>query len=366
MTEVTRWGILGTGAIAQQFAQGLRALPEARLVAVGSRTAEGAERFGRIFNVPHRHADYCALVADPDVDVVYIATPHPFHAEHALLCLRAGKAVLCEKPFTLNAAEAQTVITEARARHLFLMEAMWTRFIPAIVQVRRWLAEGVIGEVRMVVADFGFRAPFDPHSRLFDPALGGGALLDVGIYPLSLASMVLGRPVRVVGLAHLGVTGVDEQSACVLEYAQGQLAVLYSAVRTTTPTEACILGTEGSIRIHAPMYRPERLTLSRTGGMDEVARRLPAWGKRVGRALGLERWWQRLRRASGVTQYFPFQGNGYHYEAAEVARCLQEGRLESPIMPLDETYALMQVLDQLRAQWGLVYPTEKDCGISGA
>ena len=359
MATITRWGILGTGAIAQQFARGLQVLPDARLTAVGSRTADSAERFGRAFDVPHRHADYAALAADPDVDVIYIATPHPLHAENALLCLRGGKAVLCEKPFTLNAAEAQTVIAEARARQLFLIEAMWTRFIPAIVQVRRWLAEGAIGEVRMVTADFGFRAAFDRHSRLLDPALGGGALLDVGIYPVSLASMVLGTPVRVTGLAHLGVTGVDEQSACVLEYAQGQLAVLYSAVRTTTPTEALILGTEGAIRIHPPMYRPERVTLSRTSGLEQMPSRLPARIKTVGRALGLDRLWQQLRRAPGAPHRFPLQGNGYNYEAAEVARCLRAGKLESDIMPLDETLAIMQTLDQLRAQWGLVYPGEQ-------
>ncbi len=358
MATITRWGILGTGAIAQQFARGLRALPEARLVAVGSRTAESAERFGQAFDIPRRHADYRALAEDADVDVIYIATPHPFHAENALLCLRAGKAVLCEKPFALNAMEARTVIVEARQRRLFLMEAMWMRYLPAIVQVRRWIADGVIGEVRMVMADFGFRAAFDPHSRLLDPALGGGALLDVGIYPISLASMVLGQPARVMGLAHLGATGVDEQSAYIFEYAQGQLAVLSSAVQTATPTEARILGTEGAIHIHAPMYRPERLTLTRKG-LADVPSRLPAGFKSLGRGLGLDRVWQRLRSAGGSDYHFPLHGNGYNYEADEVARCMRAGRLESAIMPLDETLAIMETLDQLRAQWGLLYPGER-------
>ncbi len=356
MTEILRWGILGTGIIAQQFARGLRVLPDARLVAVGSRTAETAERFGRTFDVPHRHASYSALAEDPEVDVVYVATPHPFHAENTLLCLRAGKAVLCEKPFTLNAAEARTVIAEARARRLFLMEAMWMRYLPAMVQVRRWLAEGVIGEVRMVTADFGFRAAFDPHSRLFDPALGGGALLDVGIYPISLAFMVLGTPTRVTGVAQLGETGVDEQSAYLFEYPQGQLAVLSSAVRTTTPTEAWILGTEGAIHIHPLMYHPERVTVRRH--LTEVSSRLPAPLKALGRALGLERPWQQARTRGGKTYHFPLKGNGYNYEADEVARCMAAGKLESAVMPLDETLAIMETLDQLRAPWGLVYPGE--------
>lgn len=362
MADNVRWGILGTGAIAQQFARGLQGLPDARLMAVGSRTAESAERFGRTFDIPHRHADYRVLAQDPDVDVIYIGTPHPFHAENTLLCLRAGKAVLCEKPFALNAAEAQMMIAEARARRLFLMEAMWMRYLPAMVQLRRWLAEGVIGDVRMVLADFGFRAPFDPHSRILDPALGGGALLDVGIYPVSLAFMVLGTPQRVTGAAHLGVTGVDEQSAWIFEYPQGQLAVLSAAVQTTTPTEARILGTEGAIHIHAPMYRPERLTLTRKKGLAEIPSRLPANIKSFGRALGLDRLWRRLRGAGGSDYHFPLHGNGYNYEADEVARCMREGRLESAIMPLDETLVIMETLDQLRSQWGLVYPGEAAAG----
>ncbi|MDX9953588.1 MAG: Gfo/Idh/MocA family oxidoreductase [Anaerolineae bacterium] len=361
MADNLRWGILGTGAIAQQFARGLRVLPDARLVAVGSRTAESAERFGHAFDIPRRHADYRALAEDPDVDVIYIATPHTLHAENTLLCLRAGKAVLCEKPFALNAAEAQMMIAEARARRLFLMEAMWMRYLPAMVQVRRWLAEGVIGDVRMVMADFGFRTSFDPQSRLLDPALGGGALLDVGIYPVSLAFMVLGTPQLITGAAHLGVTGVDEQSAWIFAYPQGQLAVLSAAVQTTTPTEARILGTKGAIHIHAPMYRPERLTLTRQG-LANFPSRLPAGIKSFGRALGLNRLWRRLRSAGGNDYHFPLHGNGYNYEADEVARCMREGRLESALMPLDETLVIMETLDQLRAQWGLVYPGEAAAG----
>jgi predicted dehydrogenase len=235
--------------------------------------------------------------------------------------------VLCEKPFTINAAEARRAIDLARASKLFLMEAMWTRYLPAVVAVRRLLADGAIGDVRMVSADFGYRTGYDPNRRALAPALGGGALLDVGVYPISLASMVLGTPDRVTGLAELGATGVDEQSAFVLGYPGGQLAVLHTAVRTRTPQDAVIMGTEGLIRIHAPWWVPKALTIDKPG-------------------------------QSPQTMDVPFEANGYNYEAAAVHRCLRAGLLESDVMPLDETLAIMQTMDTLRGQWGMKYPME--------
>lgn len=220
----TRWGIIGTGNIASQFARGLALLDDAELVAVGSRTAESAHEFGERFGARTRHASYADLASDPDVDAVYIATPHPLHLENTLLGLEAGKAVLCERPFAINAHQAEVMIATARKRGVFLMEAMWTRFLPHMVRLREIVASGAIGELRMLQADFGFRTSFNPQGRLFDPALGGGALLDVGIYPISLASMLLGTPTRVTSMAHLGATGVDEQSAIILGYGGGQLA----------------------------------------------------------------------------------------------------------------------------------------------
>lgn len=327
MTDKIRWGILGTGRIAGQFAQGLAVLPDAELVAVGSRAQGTAGAFGDEFGVPHRHASYEALAEDPDVDVVYVATPHSLHRENCILCLKASKAVLCEKPLTINAAEAEEVIALAREKGFFLMEAMWTRFFPAIEKTCQLLADGAIGEVRMISAGFGFRAPFDPQQRLFNPELGGGALLDVGIYPISLSFMVLGPPSRIVGLAHLGQTDVDEQAAMVLGYDQGQLAVLYTATRTEMPREAFIVGTEGQIRIHALWWRPDTLTLSVEGRKDKMLR-------------------------------FRLRGNGYNYEAAAVMECLRLGKLESEVMPLDETLIIMQTMDEIRAQWGLRYPME--------
>ena len=328
MTDKVRWGILGTGNIAKQLARGLAVLPDAVLLAVGSRSQENADGFGEQFDVARRYASYADLANDPDVEVVYVATPHSLHRENSLLCLQAGKAVLCEKPFAINATEAREVVALARERQLFVMEAMWTRFLPVMGRVRELLAGGVIGDVRLVTADFGFRTSFNPQGRLFNPELGGGGLLDVGIYPVSLAAMVFGpRPTRVSSMAHLGETGVDEQAAMILGYEQGQLAILSSAVRTRTPQEAFLMGTQGWIRIHTPWWMPTALTVSIQGQEDQ-------------------------------TETLPFEGNGYNYEAAEVMACLRAGRLESDVIPLDETLAVMETLDQIRGQWGLRYPME--------
>ncbi|MEI6169016.1 MAG: Gfo/Idh/MocA family oxidoreductase [bacterium] len=326
--KTIRWGILGPGRIAKKFALGLQSVPDAKLVAVGSRTPGKAEALAAEFGAPRVHASYEALAADPEVDVVYVATPHPMHLEAAMLCMKAKKAVLCEKPFTLNARDSQELIECARRENVFLMEAMWTRFLPPMVQVREWLARGAIGEPRMVMADFGFRTDWNPQGRALNPHLGGGALLDVGIYPLALASMVFGgAPLMITGQCHLGETGVDEQSAMVLSYPGGALAVLTCAVRTHTAHEARIMGTEGSIYLPGFWHATEA-TLTIPGKGSETAAPV-----RV--------------------------GNGYNYEAVEVGNCLRAGLKESRIMPLSETLTTMRTMDELRRQWGLVYPQEK-------
>jgi predicted dehydrogenase len=239
--------------------------------------------------------------------------------------LRAGKAVLCEKPFTINAAQAEDVIAVARQEGRFLMEAMWSRFLPAMARVRELVAEGAIGHVQMLSADFGFRAAVT-KGRLFNPELGGGALLDVGVYNLSLASMIFGAPSRVASLAHLGETGVDELAAMILGYDGGQMAILHTAVRTTTPQEAILMGTEGWVRLHSPWWRPDTFTVAVSGQEESV--------------------------------HLPFEGNGYGHEATEVMACVRAGKLESDVMPLDETLQILETMDQLRAQWGLKYPME--------
>ncbi len=324
---MTNWGIIGTGNIASQFARGLKFTPDAQLIAVGSRSQESADKFGDTFNIPKRYPTYEALVADPEVEVVYISTPHPFHFENTMLCLEAGKHVLCEKPFAMNITEARAMVGAARHKKLFLMEAMWTRFIPAMVKVKELIAAGTIGELRMLTADFGYRAGFNPKSRLLDPELGGGALLDVGVYPISLASMLFGTPQSISAKAHIGETGVDEQIALIFQYGDGQLAQLSAAVRTQTPQEAWIIGTEGSIHITPEWWHPVGFTLIKRGQAPE---------------------------------HFdiPFVGNGYQFEAIEVGWALRAGELESPIMSLDESLEIMQMMDTARKQIGLVYPMD--------
>jgi dihydrodiol dehydrogenase / D-xylose 1-dehydrogenase (NADP) len=241
-----RWGILGTGTIARQFATGLEDLPEAECLAVGFRSKASADRFADALDIPRRYASYEDLAGDPDVDVVYVATPNVFHEENVALCLKSGKAVLCEKPLTVNAREAERLVGLAREMGLFLMEGMWTRFYPLMGRVRTLISGGAIGEARMLAADFGYRVEVDPAHRRFAPALGGGALLDVGVYCASLSSMVFGPPSEVTGLAHLGETGVDEQSAAILKHRRGQLALFSAAIRTATPQEAMVAGTGGT------------------------------------------------------------------------------------------------------------------------
>jgi dihydrodiol dehydrogenase / D-xylose 1-dehydrogenase (NADP) len=327
MAERVGWGILGTGKIAVRFADDLRHVPGAVLTAVGSRRAETAEAFGARFHIPHRHADYAALVNDPDVDIIYVSTPPALHAPNARLALEAGKHVLCEKPFTLNARQAADLMALARARGLFLMEAMWMRFLPAIVHVRRILAEGTLGEVRLLSADFGLRFVFQPSGRLFAPELGGGALLDLGVYPVSLSHMVFGPPATITSLATMGPTGVDDQSGILLRFPAGQIAVLHTAMGVATPTEAVLIGTLGRLRLHSHFYRTDHLTLELPGRRERNLHYRPT-------------------------------GNGLHYQALEVMECLRQGRKESGTMPLGETLAVMETLDAIRAQWGLRYPDE--------
>jgi len=322
-----RWGILGTGTIASTFAEALLSLPDAALAAVGSRREESARAFADRFGIPRRHASYESLAADPEVDVVYVATPHALHRANTIACLEAGKAVLCEKPFALNAREARDMVACARSRGLFLMEALWTRFLPALRAVGRDIAAGAIGVPTLVTADFGFHAEPEAGSILYDPAMGGGALLDVGVYPVALASWILGRPDRVSALARLGHGGVDEVTAVTLGFPGGALAQVHAAIRLGTPQEAVIAGTEGSLRIHTPWWRGVRVTRSRSDAPD-------------------------------VTTEHPFPGNGYQLEAAEVMRCLRAGLRESPVLPLDGTVAVMETLDLVRERIGLRYPAD--------
>ena len=328
MDKVIRWGILGTGKIAQAMATALRDVPDAQLVAVASRTRESAERFGAQFAIERCHASYQALADDAGVDVVYIATPHTLHADNALMCLAAGKHVLCEKPFTMNAREAQTVVKLAHEKQLFLMEAMWSRFLPAVQEARRLIASGAIGTLQQLQADIGFIADFPPEHRLLNPALGGGALLDIGIYPLSMAAFFLGPVTQVQTLAEMGPTGVDEQAVFSLLHEGGGSSSCACTMRALSPTELTITGTLGRIRLPGRFYKPNHLIVEPMNGERRVVDA-------------------------------PFIGNGYPHEAIEAMRCIRAGLLESPLMPHAETLALMDVLDTMRAQVGLVYDADR-------
>ncbi|MCP4262322.1 MAG: Gfo/Idh/MocA family oxidoreductase [Planctomycetes bacterium] len=329
MSDKIRWGIIGTGFIAHQFARGLAVLEDARLAAVASRTKESAEKFAEEFGVTHRHVGVEELAGNENVDVVYVATPNTKHKGNTLRCLNGGKAVLCEKPFCINALEAAEMVECAREKGLFLMEAMWNHYFPAMVKVREIINDGAIGEVRQVHSNFSFRGEWDPNGLLLNPELGGGSLLDVGVYNIALVQMVYQRePTRISGMAHLGETGVDEQSSVTFGYDNGALAVLTSAIRTETRQEAAIYGTDGYILLPHAFWKPERIIV-KTSQEEEREYK------------------------------FDLVGNGYNYEAAEVMRCLRNGCLESPILPLDTSVAIMRTMDTIREQWGLVYPMEK-------
>jgi predicted dehydrogenase len=325
--DAIRWGILGTGRIAGDFATALGSLPDAELVAVGSRSPETAAAFAARFAASRWYGSYEELATDPNIDIIYIATPHALHLANAQLCLEHGKAVLVEKPFTLTGAQARNLVTLARERRLFLMEAMWTRCLPALIESRRRIDDGAIGEPRFLVADFGFSKAFDPGHRLFDREMGGGALLDVGVYLASLASLYLGPPVRIASQARIGRSGVDEDAALLFGYEGDRFAQLTASITTTTPQVATLFGAAGSIRLHAPWWKADRLTVAVDGRDAE-------------------------------TIHTPYVGNGYTHEAMEAMGCLRDGALESPLMPLDETVSVIETLDRVRAEWGLRYPGE--------
>ena len=321
-----RWGIASTGKIAASFTTGLRCLGDAEVVAVASRAQDAADRFGAAHGIARRYASYEALAVDNEVDVVYVGTPHSRHCADTLLFLDGGKHVLCEKPMAINEQQVVAMTDRAVANGRFLMEAMWARFLPAYTVLRALVEGGRIGEVRMVTGSFGFRAPFDPDHRLFAPALGGGALLDIGLYPVQLALMLLGEPERVAAVADIGSTGVDEQVAVTMGFGGGGVAVAEAALRTNLACTARVSGTDGAIDVPAFLHCPAYLDVQSGAGTTRVDT--------------------------------PMDGNGLHYQAMEVHRCLRAGETQSPIMPLADSRALARTLDRARAEIGLVYPSE--------
>jgi len=321
------WGFIGAGAIANRFMAGLMQVPDAYLAAVSSRTYEKARTFAGKYNAKVYKSTE-ELIADEDVDIVYVATPHTVHRENTLMAIEMGKPVLCEKPMAPNAKMVTEMVQAARKKRVYLMEAMWTRFFPAMKKVREWLDEGRIGKVQFVTADFGYYEEEDPSKIIFDPNTAGGSLLDVGIYPIAFAFMVFGKkPNRITGLADMASTGVDAAMGCTLGFEGGGLALLYSAMNAETPQVAEIIGQKG--RIVIPQFWSPREAHLYIGG-------------------------ELIESFKG-----DHEGEGYQFEIAAVQEDIRNGRLENELMPLHESIAIAEVMDELRSQWGLVYPFEK-------
>ena len=327
----TRWGVLATGGIADDFCRALALTPGAEIAAVGSRRQESADAFAARHGAARAHGSYDALLADPGVDIVYVATPHPFHEQNVLAALDAGKAVLCEKPLGMRATEAERMVAAARGHGLFLMEAMWMRCTPNIRRLVELAASGRVGEVRNVRADLGFVSPTDPDRRWNDPALGASTLLDVGVYPLTLVTALLGEPRTMTGSAALSDRGVDDAAGLVLTYDSGAVATVTCAQNAYTDSTATVAGDRGRIEVSRTIMAPPSLTV--VSGDDDAA-------------------------ADVVPEVVaePLIGTGMAHEAIEVQRCLREGLLESPLVPLDDTVLVARLLDQARQICGVRLP----------
>ena len=330
MKKEIRWGIIGCGGIANKFVGSAAVVDGARVVAAASRTPGKAAAFARKHQIEYAYSDYSELLENNEVDAVYIATTHNFHYENTRQALLANKPVLCEKPFTVNASEMRSLIKLAKRKQLFMMEAMWTRFLPAIVQVRKWLAEDRIGPIKQIRATFGFYFPFDPKHRLYNPDLAGGAVLDAGIYPLSFANMVMRqKPDEVKAVGEIGATGVDEQSSYLLRYESGCIAILNSAVNAWTVSRAEVIGTKGRIKI------PENF-------------------------INAQEAWLELKGHETVKKQFPVGDNtGFKFEIAAASDCIRNGLLENDVMPLADTLQLMETIDEIKKQLGLVYANDR-------
>ena len=324
-----RWGILGAGRIAAKFAGDLSLLPDAELTAISARSLVKLEAFSKQFPVDHAFTAHEELVKCADVDVIYVATPHGLHYQHVMLCLQHNKAVLCEKAFALNLAQAREMIELARKKRVFLMEAFWTKFLPQYEKVMETIRGGAIGEVKLIQADFGFKAPEPKAQRLFDPRLGGGSLLDIGIYPVFLTQSILGKPTQVHAFITPYESGVDEQCVITMKFAGGALAVLSSTFAADTPVEAMISGTEGRIVMRSRFHNA-------MGTLEVVL------GKNEPRSMEVHR----------------EPGFGYQFEARHVNECLRQGLAESPAMTHADTLMLMETLDRIRKTCDIRYEVD--------
>ncbi len=327
MNDKLGWGVIGTGRIAGLQVRDLQAA-ERRVVAVGSRQQASAEVFAERFEIPNRHGSYDALVADPEVDIVYVATPHTFHAANAQIAIEAGKHLLIEKAFTITAEQAKGLAGAARRKGVFVMEAMWTRFLPSMTRVMELLHKGAIGTPRVLLADHNQYIPRSRALRVHDPALGGGALLDLGVYPVSFASSIFGQPKAVTARGTLTKDGVDELTAVILEYDSGAQASLHCGFLAAGPNTATVIGSEGRIEIESVWYNQTGFTLYNQAGVV------------------VERYSHEI------------EGRGMQFQALEVERCINERISESSIMPLSESIEIMETMDEVRRQVGVVYPSQ--------
>lgn len=326
-TNLFRWGVIGPGRIAHKWARGLSTVEGATLHAVASRNVDRSKAFAQEFHAARAYDSYEALVSDPEIDAVYVATPHRFHYENAMLCLDADKPVLCEKPLTVNAGQARELVEKARAKGLFLMEGLWTRYFPIYHQVRQWLDKGEIGQVRLLTSTFGVRVPRDLEDRLLNPDLAGGALLDMGVYNIAISQWVYGQdPQSFAAQSYLGETNVDELTTVNLHYEDGAASQFTCSLRVTCTNDLWIYGTEGHIRIHPMFWDTTRAT--------------------------------RVTEGQELTVIEPFRGTGFEYEIEEAVRCIRQGKLESSTMPHAHTLANMELMDGIRAEIGLKYSFE--------
>lgn len=329
MEKTYNWGIIGLGKIARKFADDLRLLPNARLHAVASTSAERAGEFAVEYDCPNAFGTYEGITHCRDLDAVYIATPHVLHYENTMMCLKAGIPVLCEKPFSMNMTQTAEMVALAREKGVFLMEALWSLFIPAVETALQMVRDGKIGDVRLITADFGYHAPYKAESRIYNRQLGGGSLLDVGIYPALLMQAVFGAPARenIQATATFTADHVDESCGFMFRYPDNKMAIGHSSVAAYTPVEATFYGEKGLIRLHTRWHHAQKLSLLEYPAHDEEP----------------------------VVYDFPFDGWGYHFEAAHVMQCLSEGKTESDRVPLDFTLSLTQTLDDIREKIGLTY-----------
>jgi predicted dehydrogenase len=324
MERPYRWGILGAGNIANKFASALNYTEGSEVFAVASREAGKAKQFAEKYGASRSYDNYQKLAEDPDVDVIYIATPHAFHHDQAILCLRNQKPVLCEKPMALSFKQVNSMIEVANANKTFLMEGMWSRFMPAINKALELVEADVIGPVRYIRADFGFPAPYNLEGRLYNLKLGGGSLLDVGIYPLFLTTLFLGAPSTIRSLAKLAVTGVDEYCNIMFQYPGGEVASIFSSITIKTSLTAEIAGTKGRLLFHPPFYKTNTLTLEINNGESN-------------------------------SFSFPHEHNGFEYEIRQVTDCLDKGLTECPIMPHSMSLQMARVMDTVLEQCGIAY-----------